>query len=197
MPLYLKGYIKDSSHETRDIETINCDSKRQLKIHAHQESISDLKTPPHQHSAEHLPLKTLGHYTKHFMASSIPNQNSSQEKIDMEGESNQERHLSDNDDAEKATPSVSAVFPEGGAKAWSVAAGATLVLFSTLGYVNSFGYDCIRTSRDRLLIAISQSLPNLLRTKPAEDYEPFDHFLDWLIAGLLSLLWNASWRPIV
>lgn len=30
-------------------------------------------------------------------------------------------------------------FPEGGLKAWSVAIGCALVLFSTFGYVNAFG----------------------------------------------------------
>ncbi|KAI1417946.1 monocarboxylate permease-like protein [Hypoxylon sp. FL1857] len=35
--------------------------------------------------------------------------------------------------------STPVTFPEGGAKAWGVAIGASLALFSTLGYVNSFG----------------------------------------------------------
>jgi len=30
-------------------------------------------------------------------------------------------------------------FPEGGLKAWSVAVGASFVLFSTFGYANAFG----------------------------------------------------------
>lgn len=30
-------------------------------------------------------------------------------------------------------------FPEGGARAWSVAIGASGVMFSTFGYVNAFG----------------------------------------------------------
>lgn len=64
----------------------------------------------------------------------------SQEKIDTEGEANNDRQLSDAEEVEKAAPTVTAAFPEGGARAWSVAVGATLVLFSTLGYVNSFGY---------------------------------------------------------
>lgn len=31
-------------------------------------------------------------------------------------------------------------FPEGGLRAWSVAIGASGVLFSTFGYINAFGY---------------------------------------------------------
>jgi len=31
-------------------------------------------------------------------------------------------------------------FPEGGAQAWSVVAGATGILFCSLGYCNAFGY---------------------------------------------------------
>jgi len=31
-------------------------------------------------------------------------------------------------------------FPEGGARAWSVAAGTAGVTFCTLGYLNSYGY---------------------------------------------------------
>jgi hypothetical protein len=31
-------------------------------------------------------------------------------------------------------------FPEGGARAWSVAAGATGIIFCSLGYCNAFGY---------------------------------------------------------
>jgi hypothetical protein len=30
-------------------------------------------------------------------------------------------------------------FPEGGARAWGVAAGCSFVLFATFGYVNAFG----------------------------------------------------------
>jgi hypothetical protein len=30
-------------------------------------------------------------------------------------------------------------FPEGGLRAWSVAVGCALILFSTFGYVNAFG----------------------------------------------------------
>lgn len=30
-------------------------------------------------------------------------------------------------------------FPEGGARAWSVAAGCAGILFSTFGYINAFG----------------------------------------------------------
>lgn len=31
-------------------------------------------------------------------------------------------------------------FPDGGLQAWSVAISASFVIFSTLGYTNSFGY---------------------------------------------------------
>jgi hypothetical protein len=37
----------------------------------------------------------------------------------------------------QAPPQVT--FPEGGLKAWLVAAGAALVMFGTFGYVNAFG----------------------------------------------------------
>jgi hypothetical protein len=33
-------------------------------------------------------------------------------------------------------------FPEGGARAWSVAVGTAGVTFCTFGYVNTFGYAC-------------------------------------------------------
>jgi hypothetical protein len=33
-----------------------------------------------------------------------------------------------------------APFPEGGARAWSVALGTAGILFCTFGYVNAFGY---------------------------------------------------------
>ena len=32
-------------------------------------------------------------------------------------------------------------FPEGGARAWSVVAGAAGIIFCSLGYCNAFGYD--------------------------------------------------------
>jgi hypothetical protein len=31
-------------------------------------------------------------------------------------------------------------FPEGGARAWATASGTALIMFCTLGYVNSWGY---------------------------------------------------------
>lgn len=34
-------------------------------------------------------------------------------------------------------------FPEGGFRAWSVAAGAFCVLFCTFGYLNAYGYVCL------------------------------------------------------
>jgi hypothetical protein len=39
-------------------------------------------------------------------------------------------------------PSAAAIhnFPEGGARAWSVAIGAAGVIFCTFGYANAFGY---------------------------------------------------------
>jgi hypothetical protein len=37
----------------------------------------------------------------------------------------------------QAAPRIT--FPEGGLKAWLVAAGAALVMFGTFGYVNAFG----------------------------------------------------------
>lgn len=39
--------------------------------------------------------------------------------------------------AQKPPPHM--VFPEGGARAWSVAAGTAGVLFCTFGYANAFG----------------------------------------------------------
>lgn len=43
------------------------------------------------------------------------------------------------DQADGTEISEEMTFPEGGARAWFVAAGAAGVLFCTLGYVNSFG----------------------------------------------------------
>lgn len=52
-------------------------------------------------------------------------------------ENSLERALSDQtDDKETAEETT---FPEGGVRAWLVAAGTAGVMFCTLGYVNSFG----------------------------------------------------------
>jgi hypothetical protein len=43
-------------------------------------------------------------------------------------------------DEEKTHPSDEITYPEGGARAWSVAIGNAGVMVCTLGFVNSFGY---------------------------------------------------------
>lgn len=52
-------------------------------------------------------------------------------------ENSMEGALSDHADGREISEEMT--FPEGGARAWFVAAGAAGVLFCTLGYVNSFG----------------------------------------------------------
>jgi hypothetical protein len=48
-------------------------------------------------------------------------------------------------DAEKSrSPEESVDFPEGGLRAWSIAISTAMVLFCTLGSVNSFGYGLLQ-----------------------------------------------------
>ena len=55
-------------------------------------------------------------------------------------------------------------FPEGGARAWCVAAGTAGVTFCTLGYLNSFGYapPMLRLMLDMLFANKRQHLSSLL-----------------------------------
>lgn len=68
-------------------------------------------------------------------------QNSSESEVRSRGEKDREDSLggalSNQADGREISEEIS--FPEGGARAWFVAAGAAGVLFCTLGYVNSFG----------------------------------------------------------
>lgn len=43
-------------------------------------------------------------------------------------------------DQEKASPPAHMTFPDGGLRAWSVAAGHAGAMFCTFGYINSFGF---------------------------------------------------------
>lgn len=43
-------------------------------------------------------------------------------------------------DQEKASPPAHMAFPDGGLRAWSVAAGHAGAMFCTFGYINSFGF---------------------------------------------------------
>lgn len=52
-------------------------------------------------------------------------------------ENSMEGALSTQADANETSEEMT--FPEGGARAWFVAAGTAGVMFCTLGYVNSFG----------------------------------------------------------
>jgi hypothetical protein len=47
----------------------------------------------------------------------------------------------DANEAEKGRSKDSSNFPDGGARAWSIALCSSAVLFCTLGSVSSFGYD--------------------------------------------------------
>lgn len=47
--------------------------------------------------------------------------------------------LDGNDSGVEEKPQIP-TFPDGGARAWSVAVGAAGVLFCTFGYANGFGY---------------------------------------------------------
>ncbi len=58
----------------------------------------------------------------------------------QDGEVPVENAAIDGAGAEKGSNQVPTDFPEGGAAAWAVAIGTSAVIFSTLGYVNSFGY---------------------------------------------------------
>jgi hypothetical protein len=60
---------------------------------------------------------------------------------DQDADVQLESHASDGTGAEKGGGQVPTDFPEGGAAAWAVAIGTSAVIFCTLGYVNSFGYD--------------------------------------------------------
>lgn len=55
----------------------------------------------------------------------------------LDGEYDPEKSLHESANERETSEALS--FPEGGARAWGVAAGAAGVLFCTLGYVNSFG----------------------------------------------------------
>jgi hypothetical protein len=71
-----------------------------------------------QHSAitaNHLPAQNEGHNGKISQEESSPGETDGKEIAEM------------------------TTFPEGGARAWAVAAGAAGVLFCTLGYSNAFG----------------------------------------------------------
>jgi hypothetical protein len=46
----------------------------------------------------------------------------------------------DGNQVDKVDEKFSDDFPDGGLQAWSVAISASFVIFSTLGYTNSFGY---------------------------------------------------------
>lgn len=62
----------------------------------------------------------------------LPNEDGSKELSD------QSKELSLEDGSAKEQP-PEITFPEGGLRAWSVALGCSLILFSTFGYVNAFG----------------------------------------------------------
>lgn len=69
-------------------------------------------------------------------------------KVAMQDEIKAEPHDSDVDveasiemPIEKTATQVAMDFPDGGAKAWSVAIGAAGVMFCTFGYANAFGYE--------------------------------------------------------
>jgi hypothetical protein len=51
------------------------------------------------------------------------------------------RDENDVNEAEQSRSKDSPDFPDGGARAWSIALGSSAVLFCTLGSVSSFGYD--------------------------------------------------------
>lgn len=53
--------------------------------------------------------------------------------------------LSDNTLEKAAAPPD---FPEGGLRAWSVAAGNAGAMFCTFGYINSFGFVCLPRTLD-------------------------------------------------
>lgn len=46
----------------------------------------------------------------------------------------------DGSQPDKVDEKISDDFPDGGLQAWSVAISASFIIFSTLGYTNSFGY---------------------------------------------------------
>ena len=56
-----------------------------------------------------------------------------------EGASDHDKELSDGKDVDQ-TPTAPPSFPEGGTKAWLVAAGHTMTMFTTWGYLYAFGY---------------------------------------------------------
>lgn len=62
----------------------------------------------------------------------------SRSSAELDREMPLEEALSDQEEELKEI-SDKITFPEGGARAWFVAAGAAGVMFCTLGYINSFG----------------------------------------------------------
>lgn len=101
--------------------------------------LSIITTPSHSSHSSFLTRYLFLAKAKGFFTMSQTSRNSSStgSSGEHDREKSMEGALSTQADGQETSEEMT--FPEGGARAWFVAAGAAGVMFCTLGYVNSFG----------------------------------------------------------